>query len=165
MDAFLLEGSYSDEMGADSTDEDTSVPAPQPDASVEAAADPSMGLFDVSDDEGSGGRMKSSRLRCGDETSSWHPPLPEPPARHPSTRHMNHCDPNVAWDYDDTASIVRLLDVQGEAPHRCYLVHRKGRTLQLSWVWMEQLDNPSTRDMMKQVDEWKASGDAGPFTG
>ncbi|KAE9255102.1 hypothetical protein PF002_g2510 [Phytophthora fragariae] len=44
------------------------------------------------------------------------------------------------------------------APHRCYLVEWDVTPLQLSWVWMKQLDKPSTRYMSKLVDEWKTSG-------
>ncbi|KAE9181458.1 hypothetical protein PF002_g27261, partial [Phytophthora fragariae] len=97
-------------------------------------------------------------LRRGDETSHWHPPLSEPPARHPVYNHKNHYDPTVPWDYSAEADISRLLDVQGDQPHRCFLVQWKGRPLQMTWVWEGQLDNATTRPMMQDVLTWKASG-------
>ncbi|OWY97045.1 hypothetical protein PHMEG_00032519 [Phytophthora megakarya] len=120
------------------------------------------GLFDDSDDE-EAARPVRSRLRRGDETSSWHPNPPEAPLRHPKTKHWNRYKKGAPCDYSVVFPIVRLLDVWGEVPHRCYLVQWKGRPLQMSWVWMEQLDKPSTRIMMQQVDEWKASGTSQNF--
>ncbi|KAE9156916.1 hypothetical protein PF002_g33490, partial [Phytophthora fragariae] len=61
-------------------------------------------------------------------------------------------------DYSAEADISRLLDVQGDQPHRCFLVQWKGRPLQMTWVWEEQLDNATTRPMMQDVLTWKASG-------
>ncbi|KAE8951431.1 hypothetical protein PF011_g32974, partial [Phytophthora fragariae] len=60
--------------------------------------------------------------------------------------------------YSAEADISRLLDVQGDQPHRCFLVQWKGRPLQMTWVWEEQLDNATTRPMMQDVLTWKASG-------
>ncbi|KAE9027611.1 hypothetical protein PF006_g1989 [Phytophthora fragariae] len=66
------------------------------------------------------------------------------PKKHPSNNLKNHYEPKVPWDYDTVVDIVRLLDVVDKAPHRCYLVEWDVTPLQLSWVWMEQLDKPST---------------------
>ncbi|ETM02371.1 hypothetical protein L917_01147 [Phytophthora nicotianae] len=75
-------------------------------------------------------------------------PLPKAPERHPTTNHHNHYNPYAPWDYANSAGITRLLDVEGESPHRCYLAQWKCRPLQMSWVWMELLDKESTRNMM-----------------
>ncbi|KAE8992551.1 hypothetical protein PR001_g18031 [Phytophthora rubi] len=150
--------------GADDVvpDEDDTVTTAAPDAS----SDHGSGLFDESGDEEELPRAQRSRLRRGDETSTWHPmPLPPVPKKHPSNNRKNHYDPIVPWDYDTVVDIVRLLDVEGKAPHRCYLVEWEVTPLQLSWVWMEQLDKPSTRYMMGLVDDWKASGDPRTFCG
>ncbi|KAE9343384.1 hypothetical protein PR003_g9015 [Phytophthora rubi] len=82
-----------------------------------------------SDVESDSNQIQRRRLRRGDETSHWHPPLSEPPARHPVYNHKNHYDPTVPWDYSAEADISRLLDVQGDQPHRCFLVQWKGRPL------------------------------------
>ncbi|EGZ09663.1 hypothetical protein PHYSODRAFT_338429 [Phytophthora sojae] len=76
---------------------------------------------------------------------------------------QNHYDPKKPWDYNTEVNIVRALDVRGKAPHRGYLVEWEGNPLQLSWVWMEQLDKPSTRYMMRMVDARKESGDKRTF--
>ncbi|KAE9188408.1 hypothetical protein PF005_g20065 [Phytophthora fragariae] len=127
-------------------------------AIVEVITEAGTSLTDVSDDEDVPGRPQRRRLRRGDETSHWHPPLPEPPARHPVYNHKNHYDPTVPWDYSAEADISCLLDVQGDQPHRCFLVQWKGRPLQMTWVWEGQLDNATTRPMMQDVLTWKASG-------
>ncbi|EEY66890.1 uncharacterized protein PITG_21837 [Phytophthora infestans T30-4] len=124
-----------------------------------------VGLFNDEDEEDTQ-RTKRARLRRGDETSDWHPfPLPKAPERHLTTNHRNHYNPDAPWDYANSAGITRLLDVEGGSPHRCYLVQWKGRPLQMSWVWMELLDKESTRYMMQNVDEWKASGSEKTFMG
>ncbi|GMG17696.1 unnamed protein product [Phytophthora fragariaefolia] len=113
-------------------------------------------LFNCDNDEGDLPCRQRSRLRRGDENSAMHPPLLQPPVRHPTTNHINHYDPSAPWGYDAEAPIVRLLDVHGEEPHRCYLVEWKGRPMQC-------LDNATTRSMMALVDDWKASGDSRSF--
>ncbi|ETP25938.1 hypothetical protein F441_01249 [Phytophthora nicotianae CJ01A1] len=124
------------------------------------------GGVDSDEDEEDTQRPNRTRLRRGDETSDWHPfPLPKAPERHPTTNHRNHYNPDAPWDYANSAGITRLLDVEGESPHRCYLVQWKGRPLQMSWVWMELLDKESTRYMMQNVDEWKAAGSKETFMG
>ncbi|POM59803.1 LOW QUALITY PROTEIN: hypothetical protein PHPALM_31414 [Phytophthora palmivora] len=100
---------------------------------------PGTGLFNDSDKE-EADRPRRSRLRRGDETSHWHPPLPVPPVMHLSTQHRNRYIPKPDWDYDVSSERVRLLDVQGEIPHLCYLVHWKGRPLQMSWADDEASD-------------------------
>ncbi|KAG3119118.1 hypothetical protein PI124_g4814 [Phytophthora idaei] len=133
-------------------------------AEDDAAASPShSGLTDDSDDDDEPIRPRRSRLRRGDEDSSWHPELPRPPDKHLVTNHRNHYKPDEAWDYRAMASITRLLDARGDPPHRCYLVQWKGRPLQMSWVWMEHLDNATTRYLMQQVDQWQAEGNTGPY--
>ncbi|ETI56132.1 hypothetical protein F443_01273, partial [Phytophthora nicotianae P1569] len=125
----------------------------------------SSGGVDSDEDEENTQRPNRTRLCRGDETD-WHPfPLPKAPERHPTTNHRNHYNPDAPWDYANSAGIRRLLDVEGESPHRCYLVQWKGRPLQMSWVWMELLDKESTRYMMQNVDEWKASGSKETFMG
>ncbi|KAG3150766.1 hypothetical protein PI124_g12564 [Phytophthora idaei] len=124
-------------------------------AENDAAASPShTGLTDDSDDDDEPIRPRHYRLRRGDEDSSWHPELSRPPDKHPVTNHRNHYKPDEAWDYRATASITRFLNARGDPPHRCYLVRWKGRPLQMSWVWMEHLDNATTRYLMQQVDQW-----------
>ncbi|KAG3198025.1 hypothetical protein PC128_g6373 [Phytophthora cactorum] len=133
-------------------------------AENDAAASPShTGLTDDSDDDDEPTRPRRSRLRRGDEDSSWHPELPRPPDKHPVTNHRNHYKPDEAWDYRATAPITRLLDARGDLPHRCYLVQWKGRPLQTSWVWMEHLDNATTRYLMQQVDQGQAEGNTGSY--
>ncbi|KAG3095732.1 hypothetical protein PI124_g8251 [Phytophthora idaei] len=57
-------------------------------AENDAAASPShTGLTDDSDDDDEPIRPRRSRLRRGDEGSSWHPELPCPPEKHPVTNH------------------------------------------------------------------------------
>ncbi|EGZ11584.1 hypothetical protein PHYSODRAFT_336105 [Phytophthora sojae] len=108
-------------------------------ATFEASPEDESGLFDDSDDDEG---------------------LPQ---KHPSNNRKNHYDPKKPWDYNTEVDIVRALDVRGKAPHRCYVVEWEGNPLQLSWVWMEQLDKPSTRYMMRMVDAWKESGDRRTF--
>jgi hypothetical protein len=91
-------------------------------AAVEASAEVHTGLTDDSDDEDIPDHPQRRRLRRGDEVSDWHPPLPEPPTRHPSNNRLNHYDPSTPWDYTAEADISRLLDVSGDPPHRCFLV-------------------------------------------
>ncbi|KAE8952791.1 hypothetical protein PR002_g32575 [Phytophthora rubi] len=62
---------------------------------VEVTTETVKGLTDVSDDEDVPDRPQRRRLRRGDDTSHRHPPLPEPPARHPVCNHKNHYDPTV----------------------------------------------------------------------
>ncbi|POM71937.1 Hypothetical protein PHPALM_11435 [Phytophthora palmivora] len=58
------------------------------------------GLFNDSDEE-EADRPRRSRLRRGDKTTHWHPPLPEPPVKmHPSTKHRNRYIPKPDWNYD-----------------------------------------------------------------
>ncbi|KAG2939993.1 hypothetical protein PC115_g2812 [Phytophthora cactorum] len=133
-------------------------------AENDATASPSpTGLTDDSDDDDEPIRPRRSRLRRGDEDSSWRPELPRPPEKHPVTNHPNHYKPDEAWDYRATAPITRLLDARGDPPHRCYLVQWKGRPLQMSWVWLEHVDNATTRYLMQQVDQWQAGGITGPY--
>ncbi|EEY70596.1 uncharacterized protein PITG_06041 [Phytophthora infestans T30-4] len=149
-----IEGLCGDDVGGDVAADDDG------DDSVAAEDVPlqEVRLFNDEDEEDTQ-RTKRARLRRGDETSDWHPfPLPKAPERHPTTSHRNHYNPDAPWDYANSAGITRLLDVEGESPHRCYLVQWKGRPLQMSWVWMELLDKESTRYMMQNVDKWKASG-------
>ncbi|EGZ06023.1 hypothetical protein PHYSODRAFT_342203 [Phytophthora sojae] len=130
----------------------------------EASPEDKSRLFDDSDDDKGLPQVDRSRLRRGDETSTWHPmPLPPAPKKHPSNNRKNHYNPKKPWDYNTEVDIVRALDVRGKAPHRCYLVEWEGNPLQLSWVWMEQLDKPSTRYMVRMVDAWKESGDKRTF--
>ncbi|KAE8877641.1 hypothetical protein PF010_g11507 [Phytophthora fragariae] len=83
------------------------------------------GLFDDSGNDEGLSLVQRSRLRRGDETSTWHPmPLPPVPKKHPSDNRKNHYDPKMPWDYDAVVAIVRLLDVVGKPVHRCYLVER-----------------------------------------
>ncbi|GMF36238.1 unnamed protein product [Phytophthora fragariaefolia] len=116
-------------------------------------------LLDAADDDEI--RQARRRLRRGDETSDWHPELPAAAARHRSSNQRNHYDASALFDPGCKYALLRLLDVHGEAPHRCYLVQWKGRPLQLSWVWMEQLEEHKV--MMEQVDQWKESGENEPF--
>ncbi|KAG2787691.1 hypothetical protein PC129_g21657 [Phytophthora cactorum] len=133
-------------------------------AENDAAASPShTGLTDDSDDDDDPIRPRRSRLHRGDGDSSWHPELPRPPEKHPVANHRNHYKQDEAWDYRDTAPITHLLDARGDHPHRCCLVQWKGRPLQMSWVWMEHLDNATIRYLMQQVDQWQAEGNTGPY--
>ncbi|KAG2804255.1 hypothetical protein PC116_g20578 [Phytophthora cactorum] len=52
-----------------------------------AASQLHAGLTDDSDDDDEPIRPRRSRLRRGDEDSSWHPELPRPPGKHPVTNH------------------------------------------------------------------------------
>uniref|UniRef100_H3H8J5 Chromo domain-containing protein n=1 Tax=Phytophthora ramorum TaxID=164328 RepID=H3H8J5_PHYRM len=119
-------------------------------------------LFDSDDDDED--RPMLSRLRRGDETAAWHPPLPPASAVHPSNGQENCYDPEAEWDYSKPCEVVRLLDVHGEVPHRCYLVEWKCTPLQRSREWMEKLDKPWIREMMQRVGDWKASGPKRVFT-
>ncbi|KAG6622564.1 uncharacterized protein IUM83_05455 [Phytophthora cinnamomi] len=158
-----VEGWSGDEMTAAATSEDGSASTAEPVADDQASPEAGTGLFDDSDDEEDRLTKQRSRLRRGDETSSWHPPLPPAPDRHPSSNQKNHYDPTAPWDYSKIVDIVRLLDSHGDPPHRCYLVQWKGRPLQLSWVGMEQLDKPWLRRMMDLVDTWKRVGSSKPL--
>ncbi|ETI30535.1 hypothetical protein F443_22344 [Phytophthora nicotianae P1569] len=152
-----IEGLCGDDVGGDIADDD----------SVAAEDVPLQAVVLLNDEvEEDTQRSKRTRLRRGDETSEWHPfPLPKAPERHPTTNHRNLYNPDAPWDYANSAGITRLLDVEGESPHRCYLVQWKGCSLQMSWVWIELLDKESTRYMMQKVDEWKASGSKKTFMG
>ncbi|ETM55614.1 hypothetical protein L914_01189, partial [Phytophthora nicotianae] len=152
-----IEGLCGDDVGGDVADDD----------SVAAEDVPLQAVVLLNDEvEEDSQRSKRTRLRRGDETSEWHPfPLPKAPERHPTTNHRNLYNPDAPWDYANSAGITRLLDVEGESPHRCYLVQWKGRPLQMSWVWMELLDKESTRYMMQKVDEWTASCSKKTFMG
>ncbi|KAE9346506.1 hypothetical protein PR003_g7384 [Phytophthora rubi] len=133
-------------------------------AIIDASPEHGPGLFDDSGDEEDLPRAQRSRLRRDDETSTWHPmPLPPVPKKHPSNNRKNNYDSKMPWDNDTVIGVVRLLDVDGIAPHRCYLVEWEVTLLQLSWVWMVQLDKPSTRYLMRLVNDWKASGDRRTF--
>ncbi|KAG4242652.1 hypothetical protein PC116_g9479 [Phytophthora cactorum] len=150
-----------------STSDETSPATRAADASSAASQPASVawsgGLTDDSDDDDEPIRPRRSRLRRDDEDSSWHPELPRPPDKHPVTNHRNHYKPDEAWDYRATAPITRLLNARGDPPHRCYLGQWKGRPLQMSWVWMEHLDNATTRYLLQQVDQWQAEGNTGPY--
>ncbi|KAE9338011.1 hypothetical protein PR003_g11724 [Phytophthora rubi] len=127
-------------------------------AIVEVTTETGAGLTDVSDDEDVPDRPQRRRLRRGDETSHWPPALPEPPARHPVYDHKNHYDQTVPCDCSAEADISRLLAVQGDPPHRCFLVQWRGKPLQMTWVLEVQLDNATIRPLMQDVLSWKASG-------
>ncbi|KAG6621843.1 uncharacterized protein IUM83_07367 [Phytophthora cinnamomi] len=158
-----VEGWSGDETTAAATGEDGSTSTAEPVADDQTSPKAGMGLFDDSDDEEYRPTKQRSRLRRGDETSSWNPPLPPAPDRHPSSNQKNHYDPTAPWDYSKIVDIVRLLDSHGDPLHRCYLVQWKGRPLQLSWVWMEQLDKPWLRRMMDLVGTWKREGSSKPL--
>ncbi|KAG2761476.1 hypothetical protein PC129_g18455 [Phytophthora cactorum] len=117
--------------GSSSDENDLRVVATQP---GDAPAAEGLDIFADSDDDGTSVRPKRSRLRRGDEDSSWHPPLPQAPSRHPATNQVNHYNPDDPWGYDSLAEINRLIDGQGEPPHRCFLVDWKDRPLQSNWV-------------------------------
>ncbi|KAG3080216.1 hypothetical protein PI124_g20554 [Phytophthora idaei] len=61
-----------------------------------AASSSHTGLTDDSDDDDEPIRPRRSRLRRGDEDSSWHPELPRPSEKHPVTNHRNHYKPDEA---------------------------------------------------------------------
>lgn len=96
--------------------------------SVEVTTKAATGLTDVSDAKGVPGRPQRHRLRRGEETSLWHPPLPEPPARHALYNRNNHYNPTILC-------ISRLLGVMGNPPHWCFLVQWKGKPFLMSCVW------------------------------
>ncbi|EEY65189.1 uncharacterized protein PITG_16394 [Phytophthora infestans T30-4] len=123
-----FEGLCGDDVGGYAAADDAS------DDSVAAEDVPlqEVGLFSDGDEEDTQ-RTKRARLRRGDETSDRHPfLLPKAPERHPTTNHRNHYNPDAPWDYAISAGITRLLDVEGESPHRCYLVQWKGRPMQMA---------------------------------
>ncbi|KAK1938968.1 hypothetical protein P3T76_009043 [Phytophthora citrophthora] len=120
-------------------------PSPTPSASS---------LFDDGSDEETEPVGGLNRLRRGTDSGDWHPfALPPVPAKHPANGRANHYDPSAPWDYSVPANVEQLHDVRGEYPHRYFLVEWQITSLQLSWVWEEQLAQRFTR-RIDQVMQW-----------